>query len=181
MKHLKYLLGIICIGAFFVFTAQVAKGITLYYLPESSTGVASTTASFIIGGTATTTKTITSDGNQQISYLVALASSTTPPTLCWQNEYSNNGTDWYNEDSVYASSSPTHIVGENQQCVTYATTTASNLLSRGRDNVTLYIGRRIDVPNLSTTYTRTKFSIGATQRAMLDVRSTLKNEVITTK
>ena len=183
-KYLKYIIGsVIVLSLAVLFGNQTVKGLSLYYVPSSqSISLASTTATFIIGGTGTTTKTFYSDGYQQNSWLIALASSTTQPTLCWINQYSNNGTDWYTQDSFnLASTTPQHVGTENQECFTYATTTATQLISKGTDNLTWYIGRKIVVPNLDTTLTRTIFSITAPGRGMLDIRSSLKNEVTLTK
>jgi len=177
----KYLVSILAIiislgGIIFV------KAGGLYYQDSTSSNAnfASTTSSFIVGGTGTTTKTIASDGFEQISWLVALASSTTPPTLCWTNQYSNNGTDWYTEDYSYASTT-VHISTEKQECWLYATTTSTNFVSRGSDGLTYYIGRKIVVPNLDTVFTRTIFSINYGVNARLDIRGSLKNEVVKDK
>lgn len=176
MKKYIITLAIIVVG---VLVAGTVTAAGLYYIPSASYGVASTTSTYIIGGTGTTTRTFASDGYQQMSWLVALASSTTPPTLCWRNEYSNNGTDWYTESN--ATSTYTHNAVERSECWTYATTSASSLISRGSDNKTLFIGRKIVVPNLDTTFTRTVFSVNPGVNARLDIRSSLKNEVVTTK
>lgn len=180
MKKIKFplILGAMLLTLFLL--VQTAKAIGLYYVASSQTGVASTTSSYIIGGTGTTTKTVMSDGLEQVSFLVALASSSTPPTLCWSNQYSNNGTDWYGEDQVYASST-THIASDKQECWLYATTSASTIISRGTDGKTLFIGRKIVVPNLDTQYTRTIFSIQPGVNARLDIQSSSKNEVVITK
>ena len=162
---------------------HAVKAVSLYYQSDSM-NLASTTATFIIGGTATTTKTSISDGFGRISYLVALASSTTPPTLCWRNEYSANGTDWY-EESVALNSLATSTVSVRtfkEECWLYATTTDETLyLSKGSDNKTIYIGKRIDVPSLSTAWTRTKFYLTAGDRARLDIKKVISNEVTQTK
>ena len=158
------------------------KSAGLYYTGTVNDNLAaSTTATFIIGGNATTTKTFNSDGYEQVSYLVALGSSTTPPTLSWKNQYSNNGVDWYNEDQVFASST-THLSTDRTETWVYSTTTAgTNIISRGTNGVTLFVGRKIVVPNLDTVYTRTQFSISPTSHAMLDVREVKKNTVVTNK
>lgn len=172
----KYIITAVVILTILVLGNSVAKSAGLYYIPSAAYSVASTTSTYVIGGTATTTKTITSDGFQQVSWLVALASSSTPPTLCWKNEYSNNGIDWYTESN--ATSTYVHNNLEKTECWTYATTTASEFISLGSDGVTRFIGRRIIVPNLDTTYTRTLFSVNPGVNARLDVRSSLKNEVV---
>lgn len=141
---------------------------------------ASTTASMMVGGTATSTKTFSSDGFDQMSWLVAIGASTTPPTICWTNQYSNNAVDWYTEDTVYASST-IHVATEKQECMLYATTSASTFLSRGIDGATHYIGRRIVVPNLGTSFARTIFSINPGAQALVDIRGIRKNQVIVNK
>lgn len=162
---------------------QTVKAISLYYQSDSM-NLASTTATFIIGGTATTTKATVSDGFGRISYLVALASSSTPPTLCWRNEFSSNGTDWYAEN-VALNSLATSTVGvrtAKEECWLYATTTETSLyLSTGTDGKTIYVGKKVDVPSLSSAWTRTIFYLTAGDRARLDVKKIVSNEVIQTK
>lgn len=177
-KKFLTILGLIFITSLIIVSS--VKALNLYYEASSHTGVASTTATFMIGGQATTTVTRVADGYQQISYLVSLGASTTAPTLCWKNQYSNNNTDWYTEDLVYASST-LHLTTEKEECWTYATTTTTNLISMGSNGVTLFVGRKIVVPNLDTQYVRTQFYLSGTGRGMLDVRTSLKNEVIKTK
>lgn len=174
----KYILIIGIIVGILATSIPAAKALNLYYIQlYGSANVASTTSSFIIGGNSTTTKVIGSDGFNQVSWLVALASSSTPPTLCWKNQYSNNGTDWYTEDSQYASST-IHISGNKSECWTYSTTTSgTTIISNGSDGVTQYVGRKIVVPNLDTQHTRTVFSIDPGVSARLDIRGSLKNEV----
>lgn len=178
----KYILIVLIVTIVVLIGILGVKAANLYYVPISySPNVASTTASLIVGGTSTTTKTIASDGYQQLTYLVALASSSTPPTLCWMNEYSSNGVDWYGEDYSYASTT-VHISTQKQECWLYSTTTAGNtVLSRGTNGVTSFIGRKIVIPNLDTMFTRTIFSINSGVNALLDIRRILKNEIVLTK
>lgn len=162
---------------------HAVKAISLYYQSDSL-NLASTTAAYIIGGTGTTTKPSISDGFGRISYLVSLASSTTPPTLCWRNEYSSNGTDWYAEN-VNLNELATSTVGVRtfkEECWLYATTTDETLyLSKGSDGNTIYIGKKIDVPSLSTAWTRTKFYLNAGVNGRLDIKKVISNEVTQTK
>ena len=161
----------------------ITKSASRYYaLINPTPNLASTTATFIIGGTSTTTKTFDSDGYEQATFLVAMASSSTPPTLCWKTQYSDNAVDWYSEDYTYASST-SHLSPDPQSCWLYSTTTAlgTNIISQGRDGVTTFLSRKIVIPNLDTNYTRTQFSISSQNRAMLDVRVVRKNTVITSK
>lgn len=178
----KIIIGIFALVVITLLAIGGAKAAGLYYTPvDSDPRVASSTAVFVIGGTATTstTKVTQSDGQQQISYLLAIGASTTPPTICWTNQYSNNGTDWYTE--MQSTSTITHLAAEKKECILYATTTADTFLSRGADGLTHYIGRRVVVPNLDTTYTRTIFSVQPGTRARIDIRRSLKNEVILQK
>lgn len=170
-----------------IFSVSTTKAFGLYYKQvNSSSNLASTTSVFIIGGTGTTTKTFASDGYQQLTHFIALASSSTPPTLCWTNQYSNDGTDWYTQDNNYASTSAgtsdtVHASSQYKECWTYATTSSSHVMSYGTDGKTIYIGRKIVVPNLDSVFTRTVFSIDPGVRARLDIRSVLKNEIIVQK
>lgn len=181
MKKFKLplILGAIALVAFLII--KTASALNLYYQQSSPRGtVASTTASFMIGGTSTTTKTIATDGYEQLSFFVAIGSSTTPPTLTWKIEHSNNATDWYGEDQTYASST-IHTQATRTDSWKAATSSDSTILSRGTDGKTLFVGRKIVIPNLDSQYTRVSFSIGAGERAMLDIHSSLKNEVVLTK
>jgi len=166
----KYIIGLAIVLGFL--TVTVVKAGPLYYLPSSQAGgVASTTATFVASGT-TITGRFTSDGVEQVSYLVALGSSTTAPILSWVNQYSNNGTDWYTDTTGYASTTANYWA--------YGTTTGQTIISNGSDGVTKFIGRRIDVTNLGTTHTRTVFTVTG-GNALIDIQRSLKNTVITTK
>ncbi len=173
----KYI--ILAVAVLLLGGAAIAKAVPLHYLPSTQAGgVASSTASFVLAN-GSITKTFSSDGIQQVTWLVAMASSSTPPTLSWTNQYSNNGTDWYSEDSVYASST-THIAAEKVENWLYATSSATTIISTGPDGVTKFIGRKIVVPNLDTQFTRTIFTVtGANAR--VDIQRSLKNEVVTVK
>lgn len=149
-----------------------------YYPSSNSNNVASTTASYVLAN-GTVSKTIISDGIEQVSWLVAFASSSTPPTLSWTNFYSLNGTDWYAEDQTYASSTA-HVSSEKVENWVYATSSATTILSNGSNGVTKFIGRRIVIPNLGTLYTKTIFTVTGAN-AMLDVRSATKNQVVISK
>ncbi len=184
----KYILIAVVVIGILIGSVSTVKALNLYYIQVGgSTEVASSTSTFVIGGNATTTKTIVSDGFSQVSWLVALASSTTPPTLCWKNQYSNNNTDWYTEDasSTLASTNLAHSPIDKQECWTYASTTSgtntATILSTGSDGKTLFMGRKIVVPNLDTQYTRTVFSINTGVSARLDVRGSIKNSVVISK
>lgn len=177
-KKFIIVLSAMVITAFLV--AGVAKAVNVYYQADGAPNVASTTATFQIGGLATTTKTSSTDGFGRVSYLVAVASSSTVPTLCWRNEFSDNGTDWYGEFAT--STNTTGTVTNKVECWTAATTSdITNFISRGTNGVTIYIGKRVDVLGLNTGLTRTIFYLNNAQRAMVDVRKVISNEVIIAK
>lgn len=184
-----YIITPIILVAVFVLSFTVVKAVPLYYLPSAQFGgVASTTASYIIGGTGTSTltKTFSSDGIEQASWLVAVASSTTPPTLCWKTEFSNNGTDWYGTDNFLASTTVdsailSHNAGERSDCWKASTSTASTIISRGSNGVSLFVGRKIVISNLDTTHTRIIFAVNPGVNALVDIQRSLKNTVVTTK
>lgn len=163
----------------FLLIVGTAKAVNLFYQADSM-NLASTTAAFQIGGISTTTKTASSDGFGRVSYLVTVASSSTVPTLCWRNQFSDNGTDWYGEFAT--STNTTGTVTDKVECWDAATTTdTSNFISRGTDGVTIHIGKRVDVFNLNTGLMRTVFYLNNGQRARVDVKRISSNEVVVTK
>lgn len=158
--------------------ATASKAAIFYYGSERNADFASTTAQFVLAN-GTVTKTFGSDGFEKASLLVALASSSTAPTLCWSNQFSNNGTDWYSEDDVYASTT-VHIGTQRSDCFTYSTSTGTTLISAGSDGKTVYVGKKIDISNFNTVMSRTIFTVtGANAR--LDVRINKKNEIVILK
>jgi hypothetical protein len=166
-KYLSIIAAIVLLIGFFTVGAKAAA---LYYVPSAQYGaVASSTSAYVLAGTSIT-NTFSSDGYEQVSYLVGVGSSTTPPVVSWKAEYSNNGTDWYADSTLSASSTANYWLA--------ATTTAgATIISKGTDGVTLFVGRRIDVANLSTQYTRVTFSLtGAAAR--VDIQRSLKNTVV---
>lgn len=166
----KYIIGLIIVMALVLTTVGV-KAAALYYLPSSQIGgVASTTAAFVAVG-STVTGTFSSDGIEQVSFLVAMGASTTQPILNWMVEYSNNGTDWYSDTTGVASSTANYWL--------YASTTGT-IISKGDDGLTYFVGRRIDVTNLATTYTRVIFTV-TRANAYVDIQRSLKNTVVMTK
>ncbi len=188
---LSFALVLVLSGAAFVGVPK-AKGALLYYHNNSQIGKSATSSSaYIIGGNGTTTQTFQSDGYQNASYMIELASSTTPPTVCWRNQYSNDGTFWYSQgDITDVSTSTTATVfvpsTPKETCWTYASTTApatsqNAQLTAGADGKEVYVFRKISTPVLDTLYTRTVFYINAGVNARLGVERNLKNEVTTSK
>lgn len=179
---LKILISILSIVVLLTLTTT-SRAVGLYYILTG--GVrdtnATTTTSYLTGGTGTTTKTLFSDGYEQVSYFVTLASSTTPPTLCWKNEYSPDGTRWYGENKTYASSSIS-IQDAVENCYTYASTTGvTPQVVFGADGKEIGLRTKIAVKTLDSQMVRTIFYIRPTVAARLGVESVLKNEVVLTK
>lgn len=162
-----------------LFAIPVAKAFPLYYLPAQPSAPvnATTSTSYIKGGVSTTTKTFTSDGIEQVAYMVTLSSSTTAPTLCWKNEASHDGTRWYN---IATSSAVTP--GGVENCWTYASTTGiAPQVVFGTDGKEIGLRTKIVVEDLDTLMTRTSFYIRPGVAARLGVEEVLKNEVVSTK
>lgn len=163
-----------------------AKSATLYYLSNSNPNkTATSSTTYIVGGTGTTTVTFNSDGFEQASYLISLASSTTPPKLCWRNQFSNDGTFWYGEDETYASTTVSNS-NEKENCWTYASTTYPATskyaqLTSGAVGTEVYLFRKVTVKNLDTAHTRTIFYVSPGVNARLGIERNLKNEVIVQK
>lgn len=176
MKQKLLIIGI----AIVVIVALVSgsKAAIFYYGSGLNVNVASTTSQFILAnGVATTT--FSTDGYESTSLLIALASSSTAPTLCWVNQFSDNQVDWYSEDSLYASST-LHVGTQRSDCFTYSSSTANSIFSSGSDGVTRFIGKKIEVSNHNTIFGRTIFTVtGANAR--LDVRLNKKNQIVILK
>lgn len=173
------------------FSSQVKAG-ALYYINNSVIGkTATSSTAYIPGGTATTTVVFQSDGYQSASYLISLASSTTPPTLCWRNQFSNDGAFWYAEsditDTATSTLATTYLPSTSRErCFTYASSTepaTSNRaqLTGGAAGTEVYVFRKVSVPVLDTLYTRTVFYINPGVKARFGVERNLKNEVVVTK
>ena len=186
MKKYTLLLGTIFVIGSFFFGLQQVKAIALYYVPVGLVNgkTATSSTAFIKGGLATTTVVSTSDGIEEISYYVTLTSSTTPPTLCWQNEYSNDGSFWYSEDAKF-SSSTISIGGAVENCWVYASTTPTSATSSrmvtGADGKEIALFKRIDVKDLNAQFTRTLFYVRPNIDSRVGVERSFKNQVITTK
>lgn len=158
--------------------ATGTKAAIFYYGSERNVDVASTTAQFVLAN-GTVTKSFASDGFEKASFLIALASSSTAPTLCWSNQFSDNGTDWYTQDSLYASST-LHVGTQRSDCFTYSTSTGTTIISNGSNGVTRFVGKKIDLDDLNTVFTRTIFTVTGAN-ALLDVRTNKKNEIVILK
>lgn len=177
-KKFLIVVGIFALVVTVLATVTVSKAAIFYYGSDRNIDVASTTAQFVLAN-GTVTKTFGSDGFEGASLLVAIASSSTAPTLCWSNQFSDNGTDWYSEDSIYASST-VHVATQRSDCFIYSTSTGTTLISTGSDGKTVYVGKKIDVNNFNTVMSRTIFTVtGANAR--LDVRVNKKNEIVISK
>jgi hypothetical protein len=176
----KILGTIILVAVIGLFSYSSVKAFNAYYQTDQKQGVlASTTAVYMVGGMATTSEYTISDGIESVSYMVAIASSSTAPTLCWQNLYSNNGYDWYGSDQ--ASSTIAHQSSDVVECWTAATTSSSIIISRGTTGDELFIGRRIIVSGLDTQYLATNFWVTAGQKVRLDIIKNIKNSVVVNK
>lgn len=183
MKKYIIIIASVALILFGIISIPNVKSAALYYLPQGVSGdtSATSTTAYLTGGTGTTTKTFSSDGVEQVTFLVSLFSSTTPPTLCWKSEGSNDGTRWYGVDSTYASST-VHIQDSSEHCWTYASTTGIlPQVTIGADGKEIGIRRKIIVDNLDTLNSRTIFYVRPGVAARLGVETSLKNEVITTK
>lgn len=175
-KKFLIIVGIVVLGITVLTTGT--KAAIFYYGSERNIDVASSTSQFVLAN-GTVTKTFASDGFEQASMLVALASSSTAPTLCWSNQFSDNGTDWYSEDNTYASST-LHVGTQRSDCFTYSTSTGTTIISTGSNGVTNYVGKKIDINNFNTVMARTIFTVtGANAR--IDIRVNKKNEIVILK
>lgn len=180
---MKKLISIIAItsvlGLLLLVGGTVAKSAGLLY--PTYRGTATTTLSYVIGGYSTTTVTSGTDGLNSIAYLVTFSSSTTPPTLCWQNQFSENNVDWYAEDDSANASSTISVVDGKENCWTYSSTTdlsSKITLSPSGLATTTYLFKKIVVKDLDTPITRTKFYVRPGVSANLSIKSIIKSSVV---
>lgn len=162
---------------------SIAKAFGLRYIPDQTTATTTpyqTFAKASVGAFATTT--VNTDGAEQLSLLVMLGSSTTPPTLNWRVQYSSDGIDWYDQDVLLAINSTTtpHVRDGSIDTWVYASTTANQTVVTGANNVK-FITKKIVIQNLDTTYTRIVWLNGAGGDALLNVRTSLKNTLVLPK
>lgn len=182
MSNKKTIISIAFIALFVVGFSFInkAKAFNGYYITNQGWGVlASSTAKYVIGGTATDTEQTNTDGLQKVSYMVAVGSSTTPPTVCWRTQYSDNGLDWYGQQQ--STTTYTENPVDTSDCWTVATTSASTVMSTGPTGKELIIGRKITVDGIDTQFTRTLFSINPGVNVVLDVEQNKSNQVIINK
>lgn len=167
----------------FTYRVQVAQAIGFRY-PIENESQATTTATFLRSGAgATATTTVVTDGEEQLTLLVMLGSSTTPPVLSYRVQYSYNGIDWYDEDSMTTTNIATttyHVSSGFVHVWPYSSTTANQTIIDGTNSVK-FITKKIVIPNLDTVYTRIVWINGTGGDALLNVRYSTKNTYILQK
>ncbi len=167
----------------FSYRVQIAHALVARYQPN--TNIATTTAyqTFALASAGSfATTTVQTDGAEQLTLLVMVGSSTTPPTLSWRVQYSSDGIDWYDEDMLLGvnSTSTAHVRDGAIHTWAYSSTTANQTIVNGSNSVK-FITKRIVIPNLDTTYTRIVWHNGAGGNLLLNVRPSLKNEYVLPK
>jgi hypothetical protein len=183
-KKLGLLIVAMVVTAFlfvaFTYRVQIARAINFRYQPN--TNIATTTpyqtfAKASAGSFATTT--VATDGIEQLTLLVMVGSSTTPPVLSYRVQFSSDGVDWYDEDIITTSLATTtyHVSTGAVHTWVYASTTANQTIVNGSNNVK-FITKKIVIPNMDTTYTRIVWLNGAGGDVLLNVRPSLKNEYV---
>lgn len=158
---------------------NIAKSAGLLYPTVRTT--ATTTLTYVIGGYSTTTASLPTDGIDRISYLVTLGSSTTPPTLCWQNQGSDNNVDWYAEDTNANASSTISVVDGKENCWTYSSTTdlsSKVTVSPSGLATTTYLFKKIVVSGIDTPMTRTKFYVRSGVNASLSIKAIVSSDIV---
>lgn len=178
-KILSVATALVMIAIILVANYSKVKAFVAYYMTDQPLGtLASTTASYKVPGVSTTTEYTLTDGIEQVGYLVAIGSSTTPPTVCARTEYSNNGLDWYGSNQ--ATSTFTESIAPVQNCWTYASTTGATIMSTGPTGKENLIGHRFVVSGIDSQYIRTLFPVTGSN-VVLDVVQNTKNAVVVNK
>lgn len=168
----------------FNFHVQLAGAFGFRYQPDSN--IATTTpyqtfAKASAGAFATTT--VNTDGAEQLSLLVMVGSSTTPPVLSYRVQFSSDGIDWYDMDALTTTDVATstyHVSSGRVDIIPYASTTANQTIVSGSNSVK-FITKKLVIPNIDTTYTRIVWLNGAGGDVLLNVRPSLKNTIVAPK
>lgn len=122
------------------------------YVASYNTATATTSPEYLIGGTATSTKTVPIYGAQKVDMVVQFTASTSPAVLQWQYEFSDNGIDW----SPLGQSVTTASIAN--QYNDFATSTIVNRWSPG--SATASTSRIIvSIPPINSTLLRVVFSV----------------------
>lgn len=161
------------------FRTEIAQAIGYRYQIVGSTATTTTTFAKASAGAFSTT-TVATDGVQQVSFLVMLGSSTTPPVLNWRVQFSDNGVDWYDQDALTTTDVATstyHVASGAVHVWNYSSTTANQSITTGTNSVK-FITKKIVVQNLDTAYTRVVWLNQAGGDVLLNVLPIIKNEYV---
>lgn len=163
--------------------AEIVQAFMGRYVPDQT--IATTTpyqtfAKASAGAFATTT--VNTDGFQDLTLLVMLGSSTTPPTVNYRLQYSPDGIDWYDEDGNTNSLATTtfNVSSGIIHSWTYSSTTANQTIIAGSNSVK-FITKKILITGLDTAYTRIVWLNQAGGDVLLNVRPSTKNTYIIPK
>lgn len=183
-RKIQLVVGLIALTIIAIFgfnyRVQIAGAIGFKYQPVVP-GTATSTVFMKGSAGAVATTTVPTDGGEQLTLLVMLGSSTTPPTLGWRVQYSNNGVDWYDEDVASTTAGVTdHVIAGASNRWIYSSTTANQTIVAGANNVK-YVTKRIVIPALDTSYTRIVWLASSGGDALLSVIPQVKNEYVLPK
>lgn len=182
-------LAFVVIATFFSIIAfnyhvQIASAFGFRYVPDVTVATTTPYQTFAKASAgAFSTTTVNTDGSEQLSLLVMVGSSTTPPVLSYRVQFSADGIDWYDQDSLTTTDVATstyHNSSGRVDIIPYASTTANQTVVTGSNNVK-FITKKIVILNLDTTYTRIVWLNGAGGDVLLNVRPSLKNTIISPK
>lgn len=163
---------IVAIIGFFGFSS-VVKAIPPYFLQIDSTTTATSTRVFMSPGKATTTLEYdiyklggTSDTatDRNFALGIQVLATTTPFSLCWQTEYSNDYVDWYELGVALTTNATTTTQSRtyNENCWLFASSTPSSGFLGETASSTAH--KIVNVPALLR-YTRVNFYVPLTSSA----------------
>lgn len=139
MKKLSYLLGILgIIGVGLVMWPTLGKAYQSFFT-RHYTAIATTTVAYMTPGTASTTLSWDNYTVDESFLFIQFAAARGSSTLAWNEQFSNNNVDWYEEDNVappvgvtaisrfdHASTTVTHYWAPNSSVT--ATSTARKMI-----------------------------------------------------
>lgn len=138
-----------------LYQPSLAKAWASYFTVNKS-ATATSTVSYMTGGTATTTYNLNGGLNtlmadvDQSNVFIQFTASTSASTLQWQVQRSNDGIDWFDEDATVAITSASNVVVH----------ASSSLNSWTPSNTTASTSRKvITISRVASYYARLVFSI----------------------
>lgn len=151
MKKVLYTLIVVALlflGYFVSRKTDHVKAVESYFYRVNTT--ATTTATFMTPGTATSTLTMNTWNVDKADVWIHFIASSTASTLQWQYQYSNDNVTWYNEDYTIA---PTTL---GVATFEHASTTITHRWTPGTTATSTKV---VTIPDISSNFKRAVFSL----------------------